>query len=216
MPMSAMTLKSVLANAERQQRADARRGQRRDDRDRVDVALVEHAQDDVDRDDRREDEQRLAGERLVEGLRGPHEVARTLGGRPMRRLRRVDGRRRRRRATRPRRRLNEIVTAGNCPWWLMASGAVVVGPMHHRAERAPAPPVGRAHEDLVERGRGRSELGLHLEDDAVKVELREDDRDLSLAERVVERVVDQPAARCRAAKRCLDRSSARPASPDVS
>ncbi len=68
MPMSAMTLKSVAADQQRQQRAHAGRGQRREDRDGVDVALVQHAQHDVDRDQRRQDQQRLVGQRGLERL----------------------------------------------------------------------------------------------------------------------------------------------------
>ena len=69
MPISAMTLKSCAADHQRQQRADAGRRQRRENRDRMDVALVQHAQHDVDRDERREDQQRLVGQRGLERLR---------------------------------------------------------------------------------------------------------------------------------------------------
>ena len=55
------------AHEEREQRPHARRRQRGDDRDGVDVALVQDAQHDVDRDDRREDEQRLLRGLLREG-----------------------------------------------------------------------------------------------------------------------------------------------------
>ena len=89
MPMSAMTLNSVPAQHQREERADAGRRQRRQDRDRVDVALVEHAEHDVDGDQRRQDQERLAGQRLAEGLRRALEVARA---------RRAAGRARRSRA----------------------------------------------------------------------------------------------------------------------
>src|SRR6266516_3352 len=49
---------------------------------------------------------------------------------------------------------------------------------------------GGANVNLVERLRLLHELGLGLEDDAIQVELREDRRDLTLAEGIVERVVD--------------------------
>ena len=45
------------------------------------------------------------------------------------------------------------------------------------------------HVDVAERGRVLAVLRLELEDDVVLVQLREDRRDLSLAERAVERVV---------------------------
>src|SRR5216683_8245857 len=54
------------AEKQGQKRADAGRRQRGEDRERVDQAFVEDAQDDVDRDQRRQDEQRLVGERGLE------------------------------------------------------------------------------------------------------------------------------------------------------
>ena len=56
MPISAMTLNSIPEQHERQQCADAGGGQRGNDRDGVDVALVEHAEHDVDGDERGEDQ----------------------------------------------------------------------------------------------------------------------------------------------------------------
>jgi hypothetical protein len=58
--------------AERHQcheRAETRRRQGRQDRQRMNVALIEHAQDDADDDDRRRDEIKLAGQRRLECLR---------------------------------------------------------------------------------------------------------------------------------------------------
>ena len=57
------------------ERADAGRGQRRQDRERMDVALVEDAEDQIDHDERRQDQQRHGAERLLEGLRGALEAA---------------------------------------------------------------------------------------------------------------------------------------------
>ena len=51
---------------QRQNGADAGRGQRRENGDRVDVALIEHAEHDVDRDDRGQDQPGLAGQRFRE------------------------------------------------------------------------------------------------------------------------------------------------------
>ena len=59
---------------QREQRADAGRRQRGDDGDGVDVALVEHAEHDVDGDQRGEDEQRLVGERGLERCGGSLEA----------------------------------------------------------------------------------------------------------------------------------------------
>ncbi len=46
----------VLHYHQRQERANAGRGERREDRNRVDIALVEHAEHDVDDEDRGSDE----------------------------------------------------------------------------------------------------------------------------------------------------------------
>ena len=61
------------ADEEREDGADAGRGQGGEDGDRMDVALVEDAQDDVDGDERGEDQDRLVGERGLEGLGGALE-----------------------------------------------------------------------------------------------------------------------------------------------
>src|ERR1700730_2795295 len=58
-----------LEELKREDGADARRGQRRENGDGVDIALVEDAQEDVDGDERGEDEERLAGGGGLEGLR---------------------------------------------------------------------------------------------------------------------------------------------------
>ena len=54
---------------QRHQGAEPGRGQRRKNRDRVDEALIKHAQHDVDGDDRREDQHHLVAERRLEGER---------------------------------------------------------------------------------------------------------------------------------------------------
>ena len=68
-PISAMMSNSTWKSMQRQQRADAGRRQRRQNGDRVDVALVEHAEQDVDGGDRGQDQDRLVGQRLLEQLR---------------------------------------------------------------------------------------------------------------------------------------------------
>ena len=67
----------VEVHAEEQQRedgADAGGGQRGEDGDGMDVALIEHAQHDVDGDERGEDEDRLVGQRCFECLGGALEA----------------------------------------------------------------------------------------------------------------------------------------------
>ena len=61
--------RSVPRDEQREQRADARRGQRGEDRHRMDVALVEHAEHDVHRHHGGEDQQQRVAERGAEGER---------------------------------------------------------------------------------------------------------------------------------------------------
>ncbi len=72
--MKAITVSSVSNSCKREQRAEARRRQRRDDGERVRQALVQHAEHDIDRDQRRQDQQRLRAHRLLEGLHVAGEV----------------------------------------------------------------------------------------------------------------------------------------------
>ena len=126
MPISAMMLKSVSADQQRQQRADARRGQRGKDRDRVDVALVEHSQHDVDRDQRGQDQQRLVGQREPGTPAAvPWNAAWMLAGIPSSFLR-VLMAFTASPSEAPGARLKDMVTTGNWPWWLIAMGPVVV------------------------------------------------------------------------------------------
>jgi hypothetical protein len=69
MPISAITLKSMWKMQERQDGAHAGRRQRGENRDGMDVALVQHAQHDVHGDDGRQNQDRLVGQRGLEGLR---------------------------------------------------------------------------------------------------------------------------------------------------
>ena len=83
-PMSAMIAEVGLEQHQREQRADARRGQRRQDRDRMHAALVQHAEHDVDGEERRENQQRLARQRCLERARVPWKLPRIVAGTPMR------------------------------------------------------------------------------------------------------------------------------------
>ncbi len=108
---------------QRQQRAHAGRGQRGENGDGVDVALVENAQHQVNRNQRGGNQQRLAAERILIGLRGAGEHGLDGGGRPTLRAAAVMAFTASPSAT-PGCRLNEMVTAGNSPWWFTDSGAV--------------------------------------------------------------------------------------------
>ena len=83
MPISAISERSSPADDQRQQRAHARRGQAGQNRDRMNVALVKHAQHDVDHHDRREDQERLARQRRAEFRRAAGEGGRHRFGRPI-------------------------------------------------------------------------------------------------------------------------------------
>ena len=100
---------------EREQRANAGRGQRGKNCDGVDEALIEDAEHDVDGDQRGENQQRFVGERVLERRRGALEIGLQAGGKVKVLGNLVDvliavpsdalGAR-----------LNETVTEGNCPW----------------------------------------------------------------------------------------------------
>ena len=121
----------------------------------------------------------------------PCEVGVHAGGRPISRLRRLDGvdrvaERRRLGAV-----LNEMRDRRELPLVVDGERRGVVVDVHERAERHRRRPSRCARRCWSSASRVLLVLGLHLEDDAVEVELREDRRHLPLAERVVERVVDR-------------------------
>ena len=68
MPMSAITLNSCPLMMSAHERADAGRWQCGQDRERMDVALVEDAQDEIDSDEGRGNQDRLVRERGLERL----------------------------------------------------------------------------------------------------------------------------------------------------
>ena len=91
----------------------------------MDVALVEHAEHDVDGDQRGQDQDRLVGQAVAELLRRSLEAG-------VQAPRHADlvGRLRGwpsppRPASSPGATSKESVTEGNCPWWFTVSGAVV-------------------------------------------------------------------------------------------
>ena len=129
-----------VADHQGQQRADARRGQRRKNRDGMDVAFIQHAQHDVDRDQRRQNQNRLVGQRGLKRRRRalerrlqcwpacpapPCALSIAVTASP---------------SEAPGARLKDSVTTGNCPWWFTASGAVTRSNMRERARAAPRRP----------------------------------------------------------------------------
>ncbi len=77
--MMPTTLKILVEEHEREQRAHAGRGQRGKNRDGMDEALIEDAENDVDGDQRGKNQQRFVGERILERRRCALEVGLQAG-----------------------------------------------------------------------------------------------------------------------------------------
>jgi hypothetical protein len=146
-PMSATMSNSIPQTHQREQRAHAGRGQRREDGDGVDVALVEDAEHDVDGDQRGEHEDRLVASAVAELLRRALEAGVQAPGQPIVGSP-ADGRRPRAERV-ARRHVEESVTEGNWPWWFTVSGAV--GSTRCTTPRAGTRRPALAHVDAVER-----------------------------------------------------------------
>ena len=202
---------------QRGERADARRRQRRQDRDRVDVALVEDAEDQVDDDERGHDQHRHGGERLLERLRVALEACVCSDG-------------------------GSSSSRSAC---LIASVAVpsaaALGQIEADGDRRELAlvadrqrlgllrrPLGEGRERHLLPGRRRLgrrscrgcprialQLRQDLHDDVVAVLLREILRHLALAEGVIQRVVDHAAASARSARPDRDRWSSVSVVPDI-
>ena len=193
-PISAITVKSVPVDHEREHRAGAGRRQRRQNGQRVHEALVEDAEHDVDRRQRGGDQPRLVRERLLEhACAVPWNDPWMLAGMPMSRAarsmaptaspsdapgpqieRQRDGRKLR------------LVIDGE-----RRSGSAECGDSAESGTSA----AGCARDvDRVERLGLLPVLGRDLHHDAVLIQAGIDRRDLALAERVVQRLVD---VRCR-------------------
>ena len=101
---------------EREDRAHTGRRQRGQNRDGVNVALVQHAQHDVHRDDGGQNQPAFVGQRSLESRAlCPGKLPWTLGGKSDLALGLLDSRHRLAQRSAPAPRLNEMVTAGNCP-----------------------------------------------------------------------------------------------------
>ncbi|GCC48217.1 hypothetical protein chiPu_0032550, partial [Chiloscyllium punctatum] len=163
----------------------------RQDGDRVDVALVEDTQDQIDDHERRQDQQRHGRQRLLERLRG------ALEARAQRRRRaEVDhGLLHRIGRLAERDTLRQVERNGDRrELTLMADRQRPhrrAGPLRKGRQRHLFAGQRRLDVDVVQRVDRALQLRQHLEDDVVAVELGEVLRHLALAERVIERVVDQ-------------------------
>ena len=155
----------------------------------VDVALVEHAEHDVHDDERGQDQQRLRGERGLEGLGGSLEAGVDVGRQadlPLRRLDVLDrvSERRARREVEGERDRGELALVVDGE---RGRARLVARERRERHERARA----RAHVDVAQGRRRLLELRAHLEHDAVLVEALVHRGDRPLPEGVVERLVDR-------------------------
>ena len=106
----------------------------------MDITFIQDAEHDVDRDESGQDQQRFVRQRSLERLRRSLEAAANAG-------RKTDALRRLARSPvtaspseLPGARLNDSVTAGNCPWRLMTSGVVGLAHLGKHIQVAPVPP----------------------------------------------------------------------------
>ena len=83
MPIMAITDRSILNSISVRMRADAGRRQAGDDGDRVDEALVQNAEHDIGGKDRRQDQNALPAQRILEHLRGALEAGGDAGRQPL-------------------------------------------------------------------------------------------------------------------------------------
>ena len=155
----------------------------------MDEALVEHAQDDVNRGQRGGDQHRLLGERLLVGLRGAGEGAAHGGRHADLDLVRVDDidrvaqRTPRREVERDGHRRELALVAdrgGRRAWAVLGHG----GDRHHAAAGRVDIEIGQPHRALAVPRRG-------LHHDVILVERAVHGGDLPLAEGIVERAVDE-------------------------
>ena len=176
----------VAAGHQDQQRADAGRWQRRQDRQRVDVALVQQTQHDVDGDQRRGDQPRLRRERIAERLRRALEGA----GQRLRRadarhrlVDRIDGLSQRHARREVERQRHRRVLA------LVVDGQIGCLVRIHRDEsrQGHLPPGGRGHdEELAEQVGVRLHPRRDFQHHVVRVDLGVVLRHLALADGVVQ------------------------------
>ena len=112
------------ADAQGEQGAHSGRGQRGENREGMDVAFVQHAKHDVDRDQRRQDQQPLIGQGVLKRRAEPWNSACMPAGNVNWSLRRLMTSTASPREA-PGARLKESVTTGNWPWWLTVIGTAV-------------------------------------------------------------------------------------------
>src|SRR5580704_10395608 len=178
------------AEPQRQQRADARRGQRGEDRQRMDVALVKHAENDIDDHQRGRDQHRLVGQRGLERLRIALEAAdqrrrhADLVGGALNGVDRLAERDAGRQVERQGHR-RELPGMGDQERPDVLGVGFDQGRQRHELSAAR-----RADVDLIERAHIALQRWQHFENEVIGI-VGEILRHLALAERIVERVVDE-------------------------
>src|SRR5207244_11243234 len=161
-------------------------GARGKNRERVYVDRGEPGDPDADGHQRGQDEQRLVGERGLERLRGALEAGADAGGQADLALGGLDGRQRVPQGD-ARREVEGEGDGGELPLVIDRERRGRRREVGEGAERH-LRPARRVDVDVLQRVRALLEGRLHLQDDVVLVQLREDRRHLPLAEGVVERV----------------------------
>ncbi len=181
----------VAGDDQEEQRAHARRRQGGQDRHRMDEALIEHAQHDIDRD-------RCAAMISSTSLPSadwkataePWNWVVMPGGSPAPALGVLAPPPPPRPANSPAPRRRRYWRDGNWPRWSICSGTVRCSTWA-MADSGTWPPLGRRQIDVVQRRDRVLQLGIGFQDDPVLVGLGEDGRDDALAETVIERIVDR-------------------------
>src|ERR1700734_2684604 len=178
----------VVSQKQRQQRAHARRRNRGENRDGVNVALIEHAQHDVHGNYGGDNQDQLVRERILERSRGALETGLNGGGKANRALGRLDGLSRlaqrnaggQVKGNRHRRKLALVIHRQR----YVGRREVSKGRQGYgRAE-------GRPQVNILQRIGGLLELRRDLHDHVILVERTVNGRDLPLSEGIVKRIIN--------------------------
>src|SRR5258706_7932206 len=177
-----------VAEKQRENRPDARRRERGENRDRMNVAFVENAENDVDGNQGSQDQDGLIGQRLEEGRRGALERGLDAGWHVQFQLRAVDG-------------VDRVAERGiggqieresddrKLTLMIECEGGGAGLETRKGAERDLCA-VGRLYVNVFQRIGILLELRIDFHDHVILVELGKNCGDLALAKGIVERVVN--------------------------
>src|SRR6266851_1180530 len=177
-----------MKQQQRQNRAHARRRQRRQNRDRVNVALIQHTQHNVDDDQRRQNQQRLILQRSLKRPRRSLKLRIHTGRhiqlrlRPVHRIHRIADRLARRQIERDRHSRELALVTDHQRRRLLFE----VSKRRQRHLR----PIRTLHINVAERSRIPLKLRSYLQHHVILVLLRKDRRHLPLRKRIIQRIVD--------------------------